>query len=226
MTHNDFTYKELLKEAYELTRKHFVFLLGLLVINLIIGGIASKLPFIGQLVSIALSVATTCVILLIANGHSPKYEDMLRPFKNYQIAWRYFLATLLMYLAFIAGVFIPIIGYAITRTTANISAFVISLLVFAALAIYYGMRLSFFGFFILDNEHLSPVEALKKSLHMTKHRFWKLAAYGVIFLLLNALGALALVVGLLLTLPMTWLSIALLYKKWSGHEHNGHITTE
>lgn len=217
MTHKDFTYKELLKESYELTKKHMVFLLGLLAINIIIGGVASNIPLVNQLVSIALSVATTYVMLLIANGHTPTYKDMVHPFQKYHMAWHYFLATLAMYLIFLLGAFIPIIGYSISKVTSNFVAFGISGVVFLGLLFYYGARLGFFGYFVVTNEKMGPIEALKKSFAMTEGRFWKLAGYAAMLLLLNMVGFLALIVGLLVTLPMTWISIALLYKRWSGH---------
>lgn len=224
MTHKDFTYKELLGEAYSLTRRHFVFLLGLLAINIVIGWVTAGIPLINQLVSIALSMATTWVMLLIVGEHTPKYKDLLHPFKKNKVALNYFLATMLMYLIFVLGVFIPTIGYAVSRVTSDFLVFGISGFIFLLLVLYYGARLSFFGFFILENENVGPVDALKKSFHMTRNRFWKLAGYIGILLLLNLAGLIAFVIGLAFTLPMTWIAIALLYKRWNvqAHPTEGH----
>jgi uncharacterized membrane protein len=225
MTHNDFTYKEVLRESYALTKKHFLFLFGLILINLAIGTILAQIPVIGQLISIALSIATTCVILLIAGGHTPLYKDMLRPFRTYLTFWHYFLAMLLVFfLSMAVAGSLMLLGYAGSTATEGWAPLVIAALIVLALVAYYGLRLSFFRFLIVEDENLGPISALKKSLSMTRNRFWKLAGFVGVLFLLNLLGLLAFVIGLIFTVPMSWIAFALVYRKWNTQTYRteGH----
>ena len=233
MTHNDFTYKELLRESFELTKKHFLFLFGLLMINLVLGMITAEIPIVGQLIGIALSIASTCIALLIVGGHTPVYKDMLRPFKTYLTFWHYFLAAITVFFLFaVAGIIFLGIGGGISAVSSNYIAFGAAGLIFLLVAVYYGTRLSFFRFFIVEDENVGPIDALKKSMSITENRFWKILGFIGILILLNLAGLIAFVIGLAFTIPMTWLAITLLYKRLSNthpihkHHEGRHIASE
>jgi len=70
----------------------------------------------------------------------------------------------------------------------------------------------FYGFFIVD-KHMGPVEALKASAAITKGVRWQLFGFILILSLLNVAGALLLVVGLFVTVPVSWVAIAFVYRK-------------
>jgi hypothetical protein len=218
MTHDDFTYKTLLKESFELTKKHFLFLLAVLAINVTIEILLSKTPSelspVGGILSLAVSMATTYVILVIVNGKKPLWSDLVQPFKNYLIPLHYLLAVIALGVLFFAGVLIPLAALGINKVV-----FAVAMIAYVLAAIYFGVRFSFFRYFILENEKLGPIEALKKSWNMTDGRFWKLAGYSAVLILLNMLGLLAFGLGLILTLPMSAIAVTLIYKKWT-HSHS------
>jgi len=70
----------------------------------------------------------------------------------------------------------------------------------------------FYGFFIVD-KHMGPVEALKASAALTKGVRWQLFGFILILSLLNVAGALLLAVGLFVTVPVSWVAIAFVYRK-------------
>ena len=69
--------------------------------------------------------------------------------------------------------------------------------------------------FTVIDRGAGPIDALKESWRLTKGHKGQLALLGLALLGLNLLGILALVVGLLVTVPVTWLTIAHVYRTLS-----------
>ena len=80
--------------------------------------------------------------------------------------------------------------------------------------IIWGIKFQFFTYFVVE-KNMGPVQALKASWEMTKGIKWQLFVYGLITIGINILGALALFIGLLWTIPTTLLATAYLYKHLS-----------
>lgn len=74
------------------------------------------------------------------------------------------------------------------------------------------VRLGFFGFILIE-EDIKPVHALKKSWAITKGRFWPIFGFGIVLFLINLAGALAIGIGLLVTAPLTLLATVYVYGK-------------
>lgn len=74
------------------------------------------------------------------------------------------------------------------------------------------VRLGFFGF-ILVEEGIKPVHALKKSWAITRGRFWPLLGLGAVLFLINLAGALAAGIGLLITAPLSLLATVYVYER-------------
>ncbi|MDP1625295.1 MAG: hypothetical protein Q8L64_06055 [bacterium] len=77
------------------------------------------------------------------------------------------------------------------------------------------IRFGFFGFIMVD-EGLRPIHSLKKSWAITKGHFWKLFGLSVCLLVLNFFGALAMGLGLLITVPLSLLVTVYVYQKIKG----------
>lgn len=77
--------------------------------------------------------------------------------------------------------------------------------------IYFALRFLFVPYLVVDRK-LSPMDALKESSRITKGQKGALLLLLLALLALNILGAIALVVGLLVTIPMTMLSIVHAYR--------------
>jgi len=78
--------------------------------------------------------------------------------------------------------------------------------------IYLAIRYQFYSYFIVDKD-LGMIESLKKSAEVTKGASLDLALFGLMMIGINILGILALGIGLLATLPVTWLASAFVYRK-------------
>lgn len=73
------------------------------------------------------------------------------------------------------------------------------------------IKFGFFGYLIVDKQ-LGPIEALKGSSRITKGFKIDIFLLGLVIIGINALGALALGVGLLITLPISGLAFAHVYR--------------
>jgi uncharacterized membrane protein len=221
MTHNDFTYAELLRFGWDKTKEHFWFLLGIFALAIVLEAAVGRIPVVSTAVSFVVGIATIAIALRIAEGHAPQYRDLLKPFETYKITWHYFAASILLFLAFLVpGALVATLLVVLHSLPATI----IGVVVLVCAILYFAVRVQFFKYFIVEMSHVGPVEAYRKSFAITKNRFWKLFGFLVVAILLNILGAIALIVGLLFTIPTTLLAYTHLYKKLTAHpaHHEGH----
>ena len=91
---------------------------------------------------------------------------------------------------------------------------VIGLVLLIVPGIILALMLIFTPYIVVDRE-LGPIKALKESARMTKGHWWELFILLVLVLLLNIVGAVALLVGLLVTIPTTSLAIVHAYRTLS-----------
>ena len=73
------------------------------------------------------------------------------------------------------------------------------------------MTLIFVPYIVIDKEP-NPIEALKESMRITKGSRWEIALLVLMIAGLNILGALAILVGLLVTVPLTTLALVHAYR--------------
>ena len=78
--------------------------------------------------------------------------------------------------------------------------------------VYLAIRLQFYGYLIID-KGMGAIEALQKSGNLTQGIKLDLFLFGLGLMALNILGALALGVGLFITIPMTWIASAYVYRR-------------
>ncbi len=78
--------------------------------------------------------------------------------------------------------------------------------------IIFAIKLQFYPYLIID-KNMGPIEALKGSWEMTKGIKLELALFSFLTFLINLAGALALVVGLFVSVPMTMVAYAYVYRK-------------
>lgn len=77
--------------------------------------------------------------------------------------------------------------------------------------VYLGVRFYFYGFFVVE-EDCGPIEALARSSEITQGNIMNLFIWGLLIIGLNILGLLALGVGILLTIPISSLAVAMIYR--------------
>ncbi len=173
--------------AYEVVRA---------VINLVGGAVTESNPVIGFIVIVAASVAfyslySMCVMWfnLVAHDHpqTVSFKDLWHP--------QPFVSYLVVYLLVTAAVLGGLILLIIPGIIASI--------------------MFLFSQYIILEKDLKPVDAMKESMRITKGRRWKLLGLLVVYTLLNIAGAIALLVGLLVTIPVTMLGLAHAYRTLS-----------
>lgn len=75
-----------------------------------------------------------------------------------------------------------------------------------------GIQFQFFSYFIVDQK-AGPIEALKKSAQLTRGVKFELFIFNMFVLGINLLGIFALFIGVLITMPVTMVASAFVYRK-------------
>lgn len=133
-----------------------------------------------------LTVGITSMALATADGGTPGYESLLaKP----HLLMRYFLAYMLFSIATGIGFLLLVIP-----------------------GVYLLIRFGLFGFAIVDRE-VGVVESFNASSALTEGYRWDLLLIGVVLFLLNAIAAIPFGLGLLITLPITILCVAHIYRR-------------
>ncbi len=81
--------------------------------------------------------------------------------------------------------------------------------------IIFALMFIFSTFLVIDRE-IDPIEAMKESYRMTRGHKWNLLGLLLMLILVNLLGVLALIVGLLVSVPVTALALTHAYRVLGG----------
>lgn len=185
-----------------MTKEKFWFLLALLLISMffsMLPDIADEfmnnepLIFFIQVVSFVLGFVIDAgliyVMLRLHDGKDAKLEHL---FSQYPITFQYFVATAAYTLMVLAGALFLIVP-----------------------GIYLGLRYQFFSYFLVD-KNASIADSFKESAKITEGQKWQLFRFGLALIGVNILGLLVFVVGLFVTVPLSMLATAYVYRKLSS----------
>ncbi|MCD6147811.1 DUF975 family protein [bacterium] len=78
--------------------------------------------------------------------------------------------------------------------------------------IIWAIKFQFFDYFIID-KGLGPIEALKESSAITRGAKWDLFLFDLLLGFINFLGAICLLIGLFVTVPIAMVAMAFVYRK-------------
>jgi len=78
--------------------------------------------------------------------------------------------------------------------------------------IIWGLKFGFAGFLVVDRK-LDPIEALRESNRLTMGAKWQLLAFALLVFGINLVGAIALGIGLLVTIPTTVIGAAYVFRQ-------------
>ncbi len=231
---------EIMSTGWKLTIKNFLYFLGLLVILIVLNIIISIGNEIlskntGFIVVLLYNLASQVFNMIISLGLIKICIDMVfgkkdpinTLFSVYRPVLKYFVSSILsglitaLPILFVLGVWG--LGNIIMSRTGSQSMSLVSFNVILGIlglasvcyAIYMGTRLMFFVYFMVD-KNTGIIESLKISFYATKGNFWKLVVLQLALFGANLLGAIALLVGLFLTVPMSMLATAEAYKRLSS----------
>ena len=143
------------------------------------------------ILGIFLQYGFVVIVLKLARGEATTYRDIIpKP----ALVWKLFLAGLLVGVLTLAGLILLIIP-----------------------GIYFALRFSMTSFAIIDGAGI--MESFEKSTKLTDGHKWQLLGLFVVFALINIVGFLLFIVGLLVTVPVTMIGIAHVYQSLKSQSH-------
>ncbi len=197
---NTFSITEAIKTGWQKTFQNLWLWVGIMITSGVIYVVLTNLTrnsngVLNLILSIAsfviqaiIEIGVITIALRLLGGQSVKYTDM---FNGYPLVWQFLIAT-------IVGSVLVVVG----------------LIVFIIPGIYIALRLSQACFLVIDQK-LQGIDALKKSWAMTQGHAMQLLLLAIAFALINMVGAVALLIGLLVTIPTTTIAMAFVYRKLS-----------
>ena len=192
-------------------------------------GVAASIVL--AVLGVILGAGMTLVFLKVAKGDAVHYREI---WPHLGLVWKYFCTSLLTgVITFLPLMAAGLIDLGLLSSTQSIdfatgiptegSGAVVALaaaigLVGLAAAIYLGLRYSMARLAVLDGDEI--VESLRKSKMLTHGVKGQLVLFALAIAALNLLGFVALVVGLLVTVPISLLAFMHVYLKLKAH--HGH----
>lgn len=200
---NSFGKVALLKEAWELFKKniniilaviavYFVYYILQYVIGLTLGesALASIISLVFSIAFLVIQLGVYNVMLKVVDGKNPTYKDLYSYPDPVMKILRNIVAGIIVGIAIIGGLILLIIP-----------------------GIYIAVRLMFFTYYIVD-KNAGVMDSIKMSWELTKGGAMNLFLLGILFFVVNFIGALLFGIGLAVTMPLTFLATALLYRKF------------
>ena len=200
MNKKDFSIEEALQYGWDIMKTNIWLFVGVLVVAWFVtgvphgiagglqresAGLAFLFRIVGWIDSIIISRGLTRIALKFIDNQAPKFEDLFS-FKPY--FWRYLGASILVALVVWAGLILLIIP-----------------------GIYWAIKFQFYGYFVID-QGCDPVESMKRSSRITQSVKWKLLAFGIVLFFINVIGAMLLLIGLFVTVPITLMAYSIVYR--------------
>ena len=204
MSAHRFSMGEALSFGWETVKSNIGFFIGLLIVAFLIENIPSMIsqffqsdyPFISALFALASAILGMVVqmglikvSLQFCDGTKSKLDDLLATFK---LVGNMFVASILYVLIVCAGFLLLIVP-----------------------GVIWFYKYSLFAHFIVD-KGLGPIAALKESGVATQDAKWDIFIFQWVLFFINVAGALALFVGLFVTIPLSLLAYTYIYRTLSG----------
>ncbi|WP_027339089.1 hypothetical protein [Halonatronum saccharophilum] len=209
--------------GWKLFKENWGFLIGVFIINLLIiiipeffieamlisnVGLFLIVNLLHLFVIYMVEIGYLKILITLARGEGDRLEVM-ELFRNYHLFFKYFVGILLYGLIVAIGVVTPII---ISILFVSDLIFFFGVVLGVIIGIILAIKFFFVDYFIVDQE-LGPLEALERSAEVTEEIKGELFLFMIVILLINIVGALVLLLGLLVTVPVTGLAMAYVYCK-------------
>lgn len=190
-------------------------LLNLPFMLLQMGSSNNIIMYLAELLISIVGVLFTCgmyrIHLLLARGKSVSIEDYLAPIKNQPD--RYLVAQII-YIGIESLTFLPLNLGTSWATSDNVALAALSLPLTiggAILAIYFTLTFAFFFLVLVDNETLTPVDVIKKSIALIKGKKGSYFYLSLSFIGIELLGVLSLGIAMLWIQPYFAQTLTLFY---------------
>lgn len=196
-----FSKKEALLFGWQTAKSNIVFFIVLLIIVGVLSGGSSAVSesfkedspaivfvinFVTTILGIILGMGVIKIALTFVDGGKGRFGDL---FSQYRLFFKYLMGSILYGLIVLAGLILLVIP-----------------------GIIWGIKFQFYSYLIVD-KGMGPIEAIKKSGQMTSGVKLNLFLFSLLLGLVNAAGALLLGIGLLWSIPTSWVATAWVYRK-------------
>lgn len=219
---NSFGKVALLKEAWEIFKKNLNVILMVVAVYFVyyLGQFFVKVAFARSPLALIFSLIFTIIFLVIQIG---SYNFMLRvvdgktatikdlyTYSNMTMKVLRNIAAIILVGAMVAG---PMVLAIFLAEFLHTNIFVLGGLIYLIFGIYLAMRLMFVTYYIVD-KNAGVVDSIKMSWELTRNAVINLFLLSIVFAIVNFIGALLFGIGLAITVPLTFLATALLYRKF------------
>lgn len=197
-----FSKSEAILFGWNTLKKNFWFFLGLLSVvlgvDLLLGIITSSFTenapvalviaasIISIILNLLLSMGIIKITLKFCDQEPANYRDLI---SSYRLLLNYLIGSV------IYGVVVAV-----------------GLILLVVPGIYFAVKYQFYEYLIID-KGLGPVEAIKRSGVLTKGVRWNLVLFWLMLIGINILGMIALGIGLVASVPISWLANAYVYRR-------------
>jgi uncharacterized membrane protein len=137
------------------------------------------------IVSTIVSIGMIKFILAMVDGRRPEYKEL---FVHYRYFIKYAVGSILYALIVLAGAILLVVP-----------------------GIIWAIKYQYYYVLIVD-QNRGPVTAIKESGRITMGYKWELFLFGLLLILINLLGLVCLVIGLLATIPLSLLAYMYVYR--------------
>jgi uncharacterized membrane protein len=144
-----------------------------------------------------ITIATVKIGLRYCDSQKADYPDLVEGYAKF---WDILLGSILYGLLVFAGFILLIIP-----------------------GIYWAVRYHYFPYLIIDRD-MGPVEAIKKSGQLTRGVWWNLFLFWIVIFAINLVGAILCLVGLLFTIPWTFVAVAYVYRYLLAETPTAQVT--
>ena len=185
-------------------------------------GIGLLFSLLSSVLYLILQMGFIRISLNFHDGSPSGFADL---FSSWRLFFKYLLGAILyglrcfwpvFLLGIVAAILIPGLKTQAPSTTLIAAiALGVLFLVLLPLTVVWAIKYQFFGYLIVDRG-LGPVEAIRESARVTDGAKVDLFLFGLLIIGINFLGMLALMIGLFVTVPLSLIAYAHVYRRLSG----------
>ena len=198
---NKFVISEAVQFGWNTTKSNIGFFIGLLIVAgliqyvpaIVAAIIEADAPDLSLIIRIASYVLSAIIgmglikiCLRFCDGEKGEFSDL---FSCYPLFFKYLIGSILYGLIVVVGLILLIIP-----------------------GIIWAIKFQFFDYLIID-KGLGPIDALEKSSEITSGIKLDLFSFAILIGIINLVGLLCLLVGLFVTIPITMVATAFVYRK-------------
>lgn len=209
----DFDIGRCVTDAFERMKQNPMLPIGVLIVGQLLMMI-SMFTVVGIFLALPVFVwGLTKFFLNLHDQRQPQTNDLFAGFANYwTVVGRVLLVLVSFFLLALLGESAMLVGEA----TKSVPLSVIGFLVYLSFFLFVLSRFYFALFFVVDR-NLPALEAMSASWRLLQGKSLKMAGFVFVAALVSSAGVLALCIGILFTIPMSYLMYVSAYRQAAGY---------